>query len=209
MNGTMPVVFGVEANTWPVCTSRPGEQRERAVADVLVLYADRFPGRGGQRGVDAAAGLDGRLGVEGQDPVTGAERLPAVKPLVQAQDHIRFRREVRVAGEDPGLVLPRLDRVPRQDPQQRRHRHRLADQGLRLQFAFQLRATPPGQRHARSSRQLAGQRDHRRPGLLADLPRAGRTWEGPSALPARAGRTGPAICAPWRQPRAGQRRSAR
>ncbi|MGH3305702.1 MAG: hypothetical protein ACRDOK_29370 [Streptosporangiaceae bacterium] len=43
-----------------------------------------------------------------------AERLA----LVEVQDHPGLLLEVRVAGEDPGLVLPRLDRVLGQDPQQ-------------------------------------------------------------------------------------------
>ena len=124
--------------------------------------------------MDAAAGLDGRLGVEGQDPVAGSERLAAVEPLVEVQDHRRLRREARVAGVDPGLVLPRPDRVLRQDPQQRRHRDRRADQVLRGQLGGQLRAGPAGQRHPGRGGQLAGQRDHRRPVRLADPPRPPR-----------------------------------
>src|SRR6185437_3328756 len=55
-----------------------GEQGEGALALVLVLVADGPAGRGGQGGVQAAAGIDLRLGVEGQDPVTGTERLALV-----------------------------------------------------------------------------------------------------------------------------------
>ena len=144
------------------------------MADVLVLHAGRLAGRGGQGLVDAAAGLDGRLGVKRQDPVAGTERLALVKPLVKVQDHRRLRREVRVPGVDPGLVLPRLDRVLRQDPQQRRHRDRRADQALRGQLGGQLRPGPAGQRHPGRSGQLAGQRDHGRPVRLADPPRPPR-----------------------------------
>jgi hypothetical protein len=53
-----------------------GQQREGALAPVLVLVADGPAGRGGQRGVQAAAGVDLRLGVEGQDPVTGPSGSP-------------------------------------------------------------------------------------------------------------------------------------
>jgi hypothetical protein len=65
-----------------------GQQRERALAPVLVLVADGPAGRGGQGGVPAAAGIDLRLGVEGQDPVTGAERLALVAALVQVHDDL-------------------------------------------------------------------------------------------------------------------------
>ena len=69
--------------------------------------------------MQAAAGIDLRLGVERQDPVTGAERLALVAALVQVHDHLRLGLEIRVAGVDPRLVLPRLDRVLSQDPQDR------------------------------------------------------------------------------------------
>jgi hypothetical protein len=78
--------------------------------------------------MQAAAGIDLRLGVKGQDPVIRAERLVPVKPLVQVEDDLRFSLEVRVAGVDPGLVLPRLDRVLSQDPQHRRRGDRGAGQ---------------------------------------------------------------------------------
>jgi len=96
-----------------------GQQREGAFAPVFVLVADGPAGRGGQGGVPAAAGVDLRLGVEGQDPVTGAERLALVAALVQVHDDLGPGLEVRVAGVDPRLVLPRLDRVLGQDPQDR------------------------------------------------------------------------------------------
>jgi len=75
-----------------------GEQGEGALALVLVLVADGPAGRGGQRGVQAAAGVDLRLGVNGQDPLPGTERLALVAALVQVQDDLRSRLEVRVAG---------------------------------------------------------------------------------------------------------------
>ena len=156
---------------FPGLDVQAGEQRERPVTDVFMLHAGRFAGRGGQGLVDAAAGLDGRLGVKGQDPVPGAERLTLVNPLVKVQDHRRLGREARVPGVDPGLVLPRPDRVLRQDPQQGCHRHRRADKALGRQLGGQLRPGPAGQRHPGRGRQLAGQRDHRRPVRLADPPR--------------------------------------
>ena len=67
-----------------------GQQREGALALVLVLVADGSAGRGGQGGMQAAAGIDLRLGIEGQDPVTGAERLALVVALVQVHDHLRL-----------------------------------------------------------------------------------------------------------------------
>jgi hypothetical protein len=97
-----------------------GQQRERAVPLVLVLDPEGPAGRGRQRRVGPFAGLDRRLGVEGQDPVAFTGGLSLVEPLVEVQDHGRFRLEVRVAGEDPRLVPPRAHRVLREDPQHRR-----------------------------------------------------------------------------------------
>ena len=99
-----------------------GQQGEGAVADVFVLDPHGLAGRGRGGGVAAAAGLDGRLGVDGQDPVAGPQPLALVKPLVKVQDHGRLGFEVRVAGVDPGPVLPGLDRVLGQDPQDRGRR---------------------------------------------------------------------------------------
>ena len=82
------------------------------MALVLVLVADGSAGRGGQGGMQAAAGIDLRLGVKGQDPVTGSERLALVKPLVQVNDDLRLGLEVRVAG---AMTSPGLCRVNRED----------------------------------------------------------------------------------------------
>src|SRR5437660_1716920 len=86
MNGLIPVVSGVEANTCPVCTSRPASSAREPLALVLVLVADGPAGRGGQRGMQAAAGIDLRLGVEGHDPATGTGRLALIAALVQVHD---------------------------------------------------------------------------------------------------------------------------
>ena len=118
-------------------------------------------------GVAAAAGLDGGPGVEGQQPVTGPQWLVAVKPLVQVEDDVRLGFEVRSAGADPGPVLPGLDRVLGQDPQDGRRRDEAAGRQLGGQFG----AGPPGQRHPGGGGQLAGQCDHRGPLRRADPPR--------------------------------------
>ena len=69
--------------------------------------------------VAAAAGLGAGLGIHRDDPVPRPQRLPLVAALVQVHDDLRPGLEVRVAGVDPRLVLPRLDRVLSQDPQDR------------------------------------------------------------------------------------------
>src|SRR5215831_282582 len=130
MNGAIPVVTGGGAEHRAGGYVQSGEQREGALALVFVLVADRPAGRGGQGGVQAAAGIDLRLGVDGQDAVGGGERPPVVAVLVQVKDDLRLGLEAGVAGVDPGLVLPRLDRVLSQDPQHRRRGDRGADQVL-------------------------------------------------------------------------------
>ncbi|MGH3231056.1 MAG: LLM class flavin-dependent oxidoreductase [Streptosporangiaceae bacterium] len=124
------------------CSDR-GKRTNESIAAIRQLHPGRPSGPGGHRRVDPAPGLNRRLGVERQDPVTRPERLSLVKPLVEVQDGLRLRREVRVARIDPGLVPPRFHRVLRQEPQHRRRRDRRADQALRGQLGGQFRAGPP------------------------------------------------------------------
>ncbi len=125
MNGAMPVVAGVAAaGTCPVCTSRTAS-RARAPArsySCSTRIGWPVPGRAG--GVAPGAGLDGGLGVHREDPVARRQPPALVVPLVQVEDDGGLGGEVRVTGEDPGLVLPGLDGVLGQDPQHRRWRDR-------------------------------------------------------------------------------------
>jgi hypothetical protein len=63
--------------------------------------------------MQAAAGIDLRPGVEGKDPVTGAERLALVKPLIQIHDwycHGPAGCSARIRSTDDagmGLASPR------------------------------------------------------------------------------------------------------
>jgi hypothetical protein len=172
---------------------QPGQQREGALAPVLVLVADGPAGRGGQGGMQAAAGIDLRPGVKGQDPVTCPERLALVKPLVQVHDHLRPGPGVRVAGVDPRLVLPRPDRVPGQDPQHRRRGDRGADQPPGGQLGGQFRTGPVRQRYPGSGRQLAGQCHHCRPCLRADLARPPRPGQITESFPAAVSEPAPPL----------------
>ena len=93
-----------------------GQQRGGAFALVFVLDAHRLPGRGWAGGVDAGAGLDGGLGVDGDDAVAWPQRLALPEPLAEVEDDGHLGGEVWVAGEDPRLVPPELDRVLGEDP---------------------------------------------------------------------------------------------
>src|ERR1035437_673808 len=171
MYGRIPVVCGVEANPFPVWTSRPASSASAPWRTYSCSTRTIRPGAAGSGAWIRSRAWVGGPASDDRIRAPRAERLTLVKALVEVQDHVRLRREVRVAGEDPGLVPPRLHRVLRQDPQQRRHRHRLADQALRQQLGGQLRAGPAGQRHPGLSGQLAGQRHRRRPVRRADHPR--------------------------------------
>jgi hypothetical protein len=70
----------------------------------------------------AAAGLDGGLLVGTDDILAWFQLLALEDPVVQVQDHPGLGGEVGIAGEDPGAVLPRLDRVLVQPAPQRRGR---------------------------------------------------------------------------------------
>ncbi len=68
---------------------------------------------------------------QGQDPAARLRQFPRAEPLLQAQDHFRPGFRARAVGGDPGPALPGPDTVPRQDPQQGPHRHRLTGRGTR------------------------------------------------------------------------------
>jgi hypothetical protein len=107
--------------------------------------------------VAAAAGLDAGLLVAGDDVLVIAERFAVERAGVEVEHAAGFGGEVRVADEDPGLVLPGLDRVVGEDPPDRGRgdrRHEAAGDGL----VRQVRAAPPGQGHREFGGQLAGHR---------------------------------------------------
>src|ERR1019366_6740616 len=136
MNGAIPVVFGVEPKTLPACTSRAAS---RARAPLRSYSCSTRMGWAG-------AGLDGGLGVHRDDAVARPQRLALVEPLVQVEDHLGFGGEVRVAGEDPRLVLPGLDGVLGEDAAHAGGGDR-PGQAAAGQLGGQFRAAPPGQRH--------------------------------------------------------------
>ena len=90
-----------------------GQVAERALAFVLVLdaLAALDGGGGGQRRVLAAPGLDRGLLVAADDVVAGMQQLAFPAAGVEVKDAAGLGGEVGVAREDPGAVLPRLDRV--------------------------------------------------------------------------------------------------
>ena len=145
MNGAIPVVFGVEANTCRCARpARPAARASRG-ARIRVRRARACRARPGWWEA-GGRGPGWRLGVKGQEPVARAQRLALVRPPVQVQNHRGLGLEVRGAGVDPGPVLPGLDRVLGQDPQHRRHR----DLDLTVpvgDLGGQFRAGPAGQRH--------------------------------------------------------------
>src|SRR5450755_1995911 len=92
----------------------PGrEVAQSAASFVLVLdaLATLDGGRRGQRRVLAAPRLDRGLLVTADDVVAGMQRLALPTAGVQVKDAAGLLGEAGVAGEDPGAVLPRLDRI--------------------------------------------------------------------------------------------------
>jgi hypothetical protein len=118
-----------------------GQVGQRAAALVLVLDAHAAGLGGWQSGVAAAAGLDGGLLIGADDVLIGTELRCLEDPLVQVQDHPSLGGEVGVAGKDPRLVLPGLDRVLGQPAPQRRGRD-VCDQAAGQQLGAQLRQAP-------------------------------------------------------------------
>lgn len=105
----------------------------------------------------AAAGLDGGLLVAGDDVLVLAQRDTLEPAGVQVQNTLGLDAEVRVADEDPGPVLPGLERILAQPAAHRGRGDGLGDPA-RGQLGGQLRARPARQRHAGLGGQLAGQR---------------------------------------------------
>ena len=95
----------------PVCTSRAASSARAPLRWYSCSTRIGWPGAGGVARWHRARALDGGLGVDGDNAVTGAQRLALAEALAQIKDHGRPGGEVRVAGEDSGLILPGLDRV--------------------------------------------------------------------------------------------------
>ncbi len=102
----------------------------------------------GLDGVTPAAGLDRGLLITGDHELIRPQPPTVPAASVEVQHPPGLRREVRVAGKQPGPVLPRFDRLPSQPPPHRRVRHRLRDtltHRLRASSGHDHRdnATPP------------------------------------------------------------------
>ena len=179
----------------PARCARPARPAGRGRRGGLYSCSSRtgLPGAAGAVGWQAAAGLDRTAWRRRTGSGRRAEPLALVKPLVQVQDDRRLGREVRVAGVDPRLVLPGLDRVLGQDPQHRGRRELgLASPGPG-ELGRQFRAGPARQRHPGRGGQLAGQRDHRGPGQLADPPRPPGAGQVSQPVQAAAGEPAPPL----------------
>jgi hypothetical protein len=88
-----------------------GQVRQCAAALVLVLDAHHLPRRRRAAGVDAGARLDLGLLVGTDHVVAGMQQLTLPAALVQTKDRAGALGEPAVGRKDPGLMLPRADRV--------------------------------------------------------------------------------------------------
>src|SRR5512132_2614621 len=91
-----------------------GQVAEGAHALVLVLDPLTFAATSGAGGGNPPARLNGRLLVGADHVVAGVQALALPAAGVEVKDRAGPLGEARVAREDPGAVLPGLDRVPRQ-----------------------------------------------------------------------------------------------
>jgi hypothetical protein len=133
-----------------------GQVGEGAAAVVVVVDAHRPGLAGGQGGVAAAAGLDGGLLVGGHDVFILAQGRALVGAGVEVEHGCGPVAECRVPGEDPGSVLPGLERVAGQDPADARGRDERQDPAPD-HLPGQFRARPARERCPGLGRQLAGQ----------------------------------------------------
>src|SRR5262249_49490321 len=134
------------AGDLPAADVPGGQVGQGAAALVVVLDAHRAGLAGRQGGVAAAAGLDGGLLIGADDVVVAARRRAVPGPGVRVERPGGLYRELRVADRDPGPVLPGLERVTGEPAADGGRRG--GDLAAGGQFAGQVRAAPPRQRHA-------------------------------------------------------------
>jgi hypothetical protein len=144
MNGVIPVVAGVEVNTFPVWTSRAASSASAPWRSYSCSTRAGRPGAGGLVGWHRARAWMEGFGVHRDDLVARPQPFALVVPLVKVEDDGRLGGEVRVARVDPRSVLPRLDGVLGQDPQHRGRRD-LAGQPRLRDLGGQFRSAPAGQ----------------------------------------------------------------
>jgi len=161
-----------------------GEVAQRVLAFVLVLDALAAPDRGcgGQRGVLASPRLDRGLLITADDVVAGMQQFAFPAATVEVEDTAGLDGELGIAGEDPGAVLPRPDRVFGEPAPDRHPGDLLADSArYRLVRAQTRTSAPAAPRWRRAARTPSGLLQ-RAPlgGNVGGLPRLGR-----SSRPAR------------------------
>ncbi len=134
-----------------------GEVGQGAATGVLELDPAGTPRSGWLSVVAPSQGLELGLLIGADHVLVLAERAALPLAGVQVQHSGGLDLELGVAGEDPGPVLPRLDRVGRQPPPYRAGRDRLG-QATGNDLGSQFRARPPRERHPALTRQGARQR---------------------------------------------------
>ena len=134
-----------------------GEVGEGSAAGVLELDAAGASGAGWPVGVAASQRLELGFFICADHVLVLAEIVAAPGPGVEVEDAGSLGREVRVAGEDPGSVLPGLDGIVGQPAPHRGGTDRVHDpagDGL----GCQLGTGPARQRHLGLRGQLTGHR---------------------------------------------------
>jgi len=97
-----------------------GEVGDRAVAPVVELESARPSGSRRQRAVAAAERLQLRLLVGADHVFVRAQPTALEASLIEVEHPAGFLRKGGVADEDPGALLPRLQRIVMQPTPDRR-----------------------------------------------------------------------------------------
>src|SRR6266542_1090515 len=149
--------LGLAASDHAAMADIPGIEVAKR-AHPLVLVLDQLAAARAGRGVrvDPRSRLDRGFRVGADHHVSGLEQLALPAALVEIKHPPGLLDELRVAREDPGALLPRLDRVLREPASDRRCR-RLADGPLDNE-AVQLSAREARQRQTLPAGQLARDR---------------------------------------------------
>ena len=170
-----------------------GEVGQRTTPLVFMFDPRRLARPSRPRGMGPYPRLDAGLLVSTQDIFVRTQRVPVPLAVVEVQNPVGLRLEVRIAGEDPGAMIPGAQGVLLQ-PTPHRTPTDLGHDPSRHDFASDLGGTEAGQRDTAVSWQLARQRLHPHDHLRGENRAVGPVADHPPSLPGVAHETACATC---------------
>jgi hypothetical protein len=107
----MPLFFSHRPNTLTRCYVPRGQIGPSAFTEIFVFVSGGTTGRGSQRRLLAATGLNTAFFVRRDDELTRIWRASLANAIIQVEDAPGLGREIRVAWEDPTAMPPGAERI--------------------------------------------------------------------------------------------------